>query len=264
MNLMRLRNFRKIDKIISFFRFSNCGACLSKMDEEIWIAVRIFLFGIIALLATSLFLGLYGSSGFTNNILVEAHGILIDVFVISIIMNYFLKKAERRRLLRRYKDEIDEVRYWESPEASFKIRSKILSLTKEGIHNVDLHECYLAGIDLHHADLHGADLTRADLTNSKLSGANLQGALLIKATLIGTNLYRADLTGAVLNDTELDTANLMDSKLINANICGARLAGAMLDGAILEGSIYDRRTTFPTELSDLQKRESLGMFFVNN
>jgi hypothetical protein len=66
-----------------------------------------------------------------------------------------------------------------------------------------------------------------------LAGADLHGAYLAGAYLAGANLRCADLRDATLRGAYLACANLMGAILDGANLAGAYLACANLKGAIL-------------------------------
>lgn len=62
---------------------------------------------------------------FRENILVEAHGMLLDIFVIGVIILMLNQMGEKQRTIQRYQDEIDDFRKWESEEAAHRIAGNI-------------------------------------------------------------------------------------------------------------------------------------------
>ena len=253
------RYYKKCTRAIR--RFKSFIESKIKLDSDIKIFLCICIIGIILLTVISLLLELFSDTGFYQNILVEAYGVIVEIFIISILAKLFIKKIEKQTILKMYMDDIEEMRNCRSPEAAHRIKFRIVKLNEAGIFNLKLRDCYLVDVNLKKVNLQGANLTNADLTRSRLSGANLKGAMLHKATFIEANLYRSILTGAALSDATFDAANLMDAKINKANLCGAKLAGSMIDGANFEGSIYDSKTTFPEELNTIEKREKMGMIF---
>jgi hypothetical protein len=115
---------------------------------------------------TILFVGY--ERNFFENIMVEAHGMVLDILVIGLFILWLNKLGEKRLENKRYQDEIDDFRYWHSEEAAHRIVGSIKRLNKNGISNIDLSHCYLARMVLRRANLQGA----------LLMGANLQGARL--------------------------------------------------------------------------------------
>ena len=167
----------------------------------------------------------------TNNgkdILIEAHGLLFDIFVFGVLLAYLNKFLEKRQKTERYKEEIDDFRGWEEKEAKYRIVGNIKRLNKLGYGRINLSYCYLAHADLHQAnlvraDMTGVDLSDADLRNADLSYSNLNGANLNGADLTNALLRGANLSNAILKNTNLSRASLWRAKLIDAELSGAKL-----------------------------------------
>ncbi len=144
---------------------------------------------------------------FLDSILVEAHGLLFDILVFGVLIVIFSKMGERRREIKRHRDEIDDFRFWESEEAMFRIAGNIKRLNGYGVSDIDLIRCYLK--------------------NAELQGVNFNGALLINTNLSSANLTRADLRNthlflADLREAELGAADLKDAYLRRANLEGVK------------------------------------------
>jgi hypothetical protein len=153
---------------------------------------------VVFILTTVVVVGLtfssYGYGGnFLENILVEAHGMLLDILVIGIFILWLNRIGEKRLESRRYQEEIDDLRGWESDEAGHRIVGSIRRLNKSGITNIRLERCHLEKADLESVDLTGSDLRDTDLYYADLR----------RTTLAGTNLTRANLTNADLTDALL-------------------------------------------------------------
>jgi BTB/POZ domain-containing protein KCTD9 len=132
----------------------------------------------------SLTIAFYSYDGeFLKNVLVEAHGILLDILVIGIFILWLNRKGEKQLENRRYREEIDDFRGWNSDEAGYRIAGNVRRLNRNGITKIQLDRCHLVKVDLGGADLSHASLTEANLNRASPGGANL----------IGTNLSDADL-----------------------------------------------------------------------
>ena len=195
-------------------------------------------------------------NSFSGGILVEAHGMLMDIIVFGIVLTWYEKFTEDRNEIKRLHEEIDDYRRWDEPEAMYRIVGCIKRLNKKGVSRIELHETYLNGavlsgvrlqnanlwaVRLEWAHLQGANLQEADLHHAYLHGAflqeaNLQGADLQLTNLEGadlqlTNLEGADLKGGDLRRADLRRANLQEAHLQGANLQEADLRGANLQGA---------------------------------
>lgn len=157
---------------------------------------------------------------FFESIVIEAHGMLFDILIIGVII-FALHKVGEKRLkkeleIKRHEDEIDDFRWWESEEATFKIVGNIKRLNRHGITNINLCVCYLKNASLKFTELKGAYLYQTNLQGADLEGANLQEANLDGANLQGVNFMVCDLQGADLNNANLEGADFDHSDLRNA------------------------------------------------
>jgi hypothetical protein len=102
----------------------------------------------------SLTLSSYGYGGnFLENILVEAHGMLLDILVIGIFILWLNRSGEKLLEVRRYLEEIDDFRGWDSDEAGYRIAGNVKRLNRNGITNVQLEECHLVKVNLSSTNL---------------------------------------------------------------------------------------------------------------
>jgi BTB/POZ domain-containing protein KCTD9 len=227
----------------------------------------IFLIAATVVVGISLPFWIYDTADFFQEVMAEAHGVVLDILIIGWLLFYLRKLGERRVLTNRYREEIEDFLGWRSPEATLRIAGNIRRLNRLDVPGpFRLTEAYLVearmdGADLTDADLWGADLSRASLRNASLSGAVLAGAVmrginLERAVMTGVDLRGADLTeadmeyaflekadmrGANLTAGDLQFAampgaNMEHARLFGANLRGAHLEGANLRHAILEGA----------------------------
>ena len=148
----------------------------------------------------------YLKSVFLEGILVEAHGMLLDILVIGIFILWLNRLGEKHLEVRRYKEEIDDFRGWESDEASHRIAGNVRRLNDRGVFEINLSSCHLSN----------AMLPQINLSGATLSGANLSGATLTGANLRDANLHRANLTSVFVSDEQLAQASdLVDATMTN-------------------------------------------------
>lgn len=144
-----------------------------------------------------------------GNILSELHGMLFDILVIVIGLEWIHSLGERRRRIRRYQEEIDDYLGWKLPEASRRIVGNIRRLNRLGIHKIILDFAFIPG--------------------TELANANLEGSSLISADQRKTHLWMATLEGANLSFANLEEASLQATNLSNAILSHANLSGAYYD-----------------------------------
>lgn len=226
--------------------------------------------------------GLYRDRGFWDNVMVEAHGVVLEFLIIGILVFWVTRRADDRirrdreaqKEIQSCHDKIDRFRGWEHAEAGVHIAWNIKRLNALGVTVIDLKHCHLKRVQLAYANLAGSDLTDADMT-----GTHLQSVILEKAHLVRANLGGAFLCGAVLKDADLRAAILKEAvlgtssstdasgtktylypaaNLQDADLRGADLSGANLCGVRLQGAFFNEETTFPATLTP-ELRENAGM-----
>lgn len=185
-------------------------------------AVVALLAALILVIPLSALITRYNKS-FLENILGEAHGMILDILVIGIFILWLNNRAEVIRKIKDYRDEISDFLPWNEKEATYRIVGIIKRLNRLKINNIYLAGAYLRGaflpkINLKEAILTNANLIDSILTHSNLQEAHLEYALLQKASLIETNLIGAFLQGADLRDAFLIGADLNKANLENADL----------------------------------------------
>lgn len=235
--------------------------------DPIRISIWVFIFSLLAISLISIRLCLYTQADVWENILVEAHGMLLDILVFGILILWLNRKVEIRLENKRYIDEIDDFRGWNSDEAAYRIRGSIKRLNKNGITAIDLFDCNLSGIDLTYFDLTGARLMRAKLINAtlintKFNRAALSDADLTMANLMGAELRKAKALGANFDGANIEGANLTEADLSYAIIINANFTNATLSNVRFEGAKYNRNTSFPKGMTS-DEIKARGLILVS-
>ncbi len=212
-------------------KFKNAKDWLLK--QPVRIAFIVFL--LAAMLVGSLSAKYYDGP-FGVNVLVEAHGMLLDILVIGVFILWLNQIGEKKRTIQRYRDEIDDFRGWANKEAAYRIAGNIRRLNKLGVTDIDLSHSYLVNMELMQATLQKANLFDAKLQGANLNGANFQGANLYDARLQGAKLQGALLQRAKLQVAQLQGADLLEAQLEGADLRSADLQGVNLLGANLHGA----------------------------
>lgn len=244
-----------IDQLIDWWNW-NIGRMIARWwnwitDRPIAIYILIFTLsaGLVVLVSSPDY-----DQKFWYNVKVEAHGMLFDILILGLLFSWLHSSGEKRRLIQRYKDEIDDFRGWESEEAARRIRGNILRLNREGVNKINLRSCFLKGAVLEEANLTSADLSNADLRKTNLKRAKLEYAKFEYADLGETNLREANLRRANFRN-----ANLQGTYLTRANLSGATLMGAELSGAKLLKADLKGAWLLGANLWGVQLRETSGL-----
>ena len=219
----------------------------------------------------------YYSDRFRENLMVEAHGVLFDIFMLGMVIVWLQQKGKSKVEKKRYQDEIDDFRGWNSEEAARRIRGNIRRLNSYGFTSIDINNCFLRnmdlrntklsgcyawGVDLSWADLRYSDLSngnfedanlafadisnseiknsyfwKADMSNCNLKGANLQNSIMIETNLSNTDFTKADLQNVSFANSNLTNGVFWYTNLYNTDFDSASLEGAKMQHADLSKAI---------------------------
>ncbi len=261
---------------------------LKNKISENQVLLSFLVFILCAVLLIILKVVFYESSNeFYRGILIEAFGMLFDIFVIGTFLFWLIKRSEKRlerkRNIKQYHDEIDDFRDWDSDEAMHRIVGNIKRLTRLKVDQIDLHYCYLKNaklsyitiknsnlkgvhligaicdnINFEHNDMVGVKLDGAIFINANLNNVDLRGASFELANFANTSLKNAKLQGAYLEKVALQRANLEYANLSNANLQDSKLNKANFKDTILTESnlmgadLREAKNLILEQLSDVQ------------
>ncbi len=186
-----------------------------------------------------------------HDILIEFHGLVFDLFVFGIILTIVEQRRnkkekenaevnKRNELISRYKEEINDYKFWVSAEAMFRTRGLIRRLVDLGATELDLSYCYLAtdksfstysnmkkwnfsGANLEDSFFLGSDMTETKFYHTNLQEAtfnrvNLTGAVFSSANLYRTNFEECDFTNVSLYRVTVNEINWFENLLNSKNI----------------------------------------------
>jgi uncharacterized protein YjbI with pentapeptide repeats len=150
------------------------------------------------------------------------------------------KIGEKRTEIRRYQEELDDFRGWQSEEAARRIRGIIKRLNNLGVTRINLNFAFLPKMNLKNFNFQGSDLSHADLQEAYLQGAILSDTSLRYAKLVGAHLNNVDLTNADLKGANLQRAAFgsLFSGIDNVFLKQIDLANASFESADLRGVSY--------------------------
>lgn len=208
----------------------------------------IFIFASAIVIGLTLFKYSYDEN-FLKNILIEAHGMLFDILVIGVFVfalhRLGEKRLKRRLDIERYEDEIDDLRFWKSEEATFRIVGNIRRLNRYGVTDINLHACYMRSASLLDAQLQEAQLTNVNLQSALLYNAQFQGAIFLEANLREANLGSANFQKANIYEVNFSKAILGYAKFKDASIVNSNLKGTI---ELTVEQLSKAKTLYNTEL----------------
>lgn len=158
-----------------------------------------------------------------SDVLVEAHGLLFDILLFGILFLIFNKVIEKRQDIKRYQENIDDLKGWHETEATFKIVGNLKRLIKLKAKDINLANCYL-----HSGYMSGLNLQIVEFSSSVLDEAIFQfsyltKSILSKSSISFTNFNYCDLSNAIFKEVEGNEAKFKGAKMNKIDLEGATI-----------------------------------------
>jgi uncharacterized protein YjbI with pentapeptide repeats len=248
------------------------------ITNPILITGFVFVFALFFVTGLTFYYDFY-NVGFLRDLMVEAHGVVFDIFMLGVVIFWLQQKGKNKVEKRRYQDEIDDFRGWNSEEASRRIRGNLRRLNSFGVSSIDISNCFLRNMDLRNSNLSGcyawgADLSWADLrfsnlskgnfedanlSFSNLSGADVKDAYFWKADLSNCNIRNSNMMNCVMIETDLSETDFTDSKMNNSSFVNSSLKNSVFSGADLERADFDMADLENTDFQNANLNDVIGL-----
>ncbi len=178
--------------------------------------------------------GLY-SREFFENVLVEAHGAIMDLFVVGVVIFWFEKRRANSDTISLHKNTLADLKFYRGTDASYRILGQIKRLLELGVNSFQLPEAALDNIEMSDISLIKSNLRAANFTNTTLSRITLEkceldaavfsGSRFKHVTLKNIKLRRANFQGAKLNGCDFTSCELQRANFTNADLRSAIFKG---------------------------------------
>lgn len=178
--------------------------------------------------------GLYSKS-FFENVLVEAHGTIVDLFVVGVILYWFERRHNITEEIARHEEILSDLRLYRAPDSSYRILGTVRRLLALGVKQLHLSELNLSGleieqIELINSNLHATIFTNSHLRNVTFDKCNCEAVIFAGAKLEHTHFKnssfrRAKFQDAILKGIDFTSCQIEDANFTNANLRSATFRG---------------------------------------
>lgn len=179
-----------------------------------------------------------------HDIIVEFHGLIFDLIVLGIILTMYEQISEKRQRIERYKEEIDDLRFWKSDEAMFRIKGIIKRLKKLGAGRIDLSNCYMKSCP-----------TFKDMTSWNFTCSKLVECYFGYTNLKNSNFYLAEIGSTKFTNSDLSYCNFILSILENVHFEECDFKNVNLTYAYVENNNW---------FSILEKNNNIGVDYLRS
>lgn len=209
--------------------------------------------------------GLY-SKAFFENVLAEAHGMVLDLLVIGTVIYWFQLRRDKTDLKDQTFQNIEDLRHYRGEDAGYRVYGELRRLAGLGVSEVTIATARITNVSiknlkLRNSNAQGVVFTKSRLSDCDFSGCDFDGGVFIdvrakrtlfhrarfcRSKLAGAQFKGCDFTGADLRGADFSNADLSSAIFREANCAGARFGGANLRSANFIGA-----TNVPEDMQDV-------------
>ncbi|MBN2442375.1 MAG: pentapeptide repeat-containing protein [Spirochaetales bacterium] len=178
------------------------------------------------------------------SVVAQTHGIFFDIFLLGLFLIIFEVLREKRRKIQKYREELEDIFFWNEKEGVFKKAGIIRRLSALGAKVSDLTGIVLTSANLNKVNLQNATLEGADLTGAKVNDARLDRVILSRSVTNKeevilsvenqfTRITQAELNNTVMCDAECACIDFSGIQMMHAKLNRTNLRSAVFNGTIL-------------------------------
>lgn len=194
--------------------------------------------------------GLY-SKKFFEDLLVGAHGTIIDLFVVGIVLYWFEQRTQNREqaakfesekssAITRHKEALGDLRYYRGSDAAYRTLSTMKRLMALDVHDFACPEANLENTNIDEfcfkqANMHAINFSQAKLSKVTMIDCKCDAAIFINSKLQQTKLTNVSLNRAKFCGAELSGVNFASCSIQRADFTNANLRSAVFKGVDCKG-----------------------------
>lgn len=187
--------------------------------------------------------GLY-SKDFFENVLVEAHGMILDIAVLGVVLLWFEKRGATVQLVAQNKKAIAYLKFYRGVDASFRVYEAVRNLQELkcktiALPNANLTDLQIQELSLEKANLQNCNFSRSTLERCEFVDCEADAALFIDAKLKQTKFVRTKLRRAKFVNAKLNGCDFTTAEITNADFTKADLRSAIFKGVDCRGVHFD-------------------------
>lgn len=200
-------------------------------------------------------IGLY-EKGFWENILVEAHGIVIELVFVGILVIWLDSRRSKNSEILRLNEDLVDYAQLDFPEINVKKLGHIKRLNAAGVMQINVQNLALNRLDVRDVFMRdsktiGLKVSNGTISNSTFVNVKMRSSNFEKTTIKGSKFENCSLlkskfsnaickgvsfSNSILERADFINANLQSSNFSNCDMGGVKLAGANLNHCSFQGA----------------------------
>lgn len=189
--------------------------------------------------------GLYNRD-FWENVLVEAHGLVFEIFILGLIIVWLDSKRQKNKFVERNIENLWDLNDLNEAEHFKKKIGSIKRLNEAGITKIDvtdllIKESTIKDVNFKNSRLFGLKIQSCEIfdltiTDSKLNSADFSKSTFRRCKLQNNYFKNSNFEGCKLVGVDFKNSNLYRVKFTNANLESADLRGTDLSRTIFDNA----------------------------
>ena len=222
-------------------------------NNTLWVLLEVLVaYTILTLVCTYLYNclplprinGIWGRDSFYESFIQGMYNSIADFLFFTLILSVVLNHWEQKSKIRKYHEEIEACRFWNEPQAAFRLRSLIFYLQQEDIYEVNLTKCYmenikLKGIHLKNSELMGARVDESNLEHSEFAECNCRGVYFENAILRSCKFKECKLEYLKCKNANLKSIEIYNSILFGSDFTNTDLRAAIIKNCSLKSVKFE-------------------------
>ena len=177
--------------------------------------------------------GLYNKA-FFENLLVEMHGGVIDLLIVSVILLWFDTRRAKKDSIEEARNDLADLEYYSGSDASFKYYRSLRYLASLEVHKVEMRDGDLSNLRIKSLSLFDSNLIGVDFSSSILKDVTLKACQLQAAQFIDSKLQNCTFEKSNLERSKFIKAELKGMSFENCNIKSVSFKDCQLQSAIFK------------------------------
>lgn len=191
-----------------------------------------------------------GEDSFYLGFITNMYNSVLDFAMFSIVLFILLRRHDEDDKIQKYKDNIEDCRYWYAEEAAFRNVGNIRRLQELGIQELNLSKTTLLN-----TKLKNITFVNTLLMGSCLDGTNFEKSIFKKCNFQGASAKKSSFNNAQFQDCnfryiDFSESQLKSCKFVNCDFTKTKLSkvvfsassfkNCQFSAAALENSVFDR------------------------
>ncbi|CAH0144015.1 pentapeptide repeat-containing protein [Pseudomonas brassicacearum] len=221
-------------------------------------------------------LGLY-SRGFWENVLVEMHGMVVELAVVGILLLWLDGRRGKNKELAQCREDLKNYATLDFPESHLKKIGALKTLVSANEVNLDARYLHLSGRSLSDINVSGWNLIGLKINGGKLEksrfeavdarSSNFVQCKMKNVTFAGGSLYRCKFEGAKLRQVMFKDVRIEKTEFTHCDMPGTVFDGVSLKGVKFEGANLSNssfKSAIDIDVSELSKAATLDHIAIND